>query len=135
MTKYDLSKSFDINRAKEKFNFYLEKGKKIELKIVREKRTIKQNNYCHVVISLFACEFGWTVEEAKTYLKREFGLVYEKNGSKFLRSTTELNTVEMVEFIEKIRLRASENGCYIPDPESYKQNQFEIDKYLEANSL
>jgi hypothetical protein len=35
----------------------------------------------------------------------------------FVRSTTSLNTIEMNEYIEQIRIFAvSELGCYIPEP-------------------
>lgn len=133
--KYDLSKQFDKKRAEEKFRFYLEKGNKIELKILREKRTLKQNSYLHgVVIPIYAIEVGnCTIEEAKTDLKREFGLIYEKNGKKYLRSTANLDTIETVNFIEFIRNQAGLQGCHIPSPEEYKQNQFDIDKEIELN--
>jgi len=43
--------------------------------------------------------------------------VSDGTSEMFVRSTTSLNTVEMNEYIEQIRIFAvSELGCYIPEP-------------------
>lgn len=133
--KLDLSEKFDVLR----FNAYADKlkadGSKCELKVVRMKRSIPQNSYLHVVISCFCVETGYTMMEAKTLLKREFGsfLVYERNGVKFLKSTVELDTLEMTEFIEWIRAVACfENlGLYVPTSEEYIENQFIVNQQIE----
>jgi hypothetical protein len=132
--KLDLSIDFD----KKKFSAYCEKlitsGAKCELKVLRAKRSISQNSYFHVVVSFFANETGYTISESKTLLKREFGsfMVYEKDGKRFLLSTTELDSLQMAEFIQWIRQVACyENlGIYCPSSEEYIANQFEIDKEL-----
>jgi hypothetical protein len=129
--KLDLSKPFDLNRA----NLYYAKlrtdGSKIELKVVRESRTLKQNAYLHVCITLFAIEFGYTIEEAKTDLKRYCSFMrYEKNGNQYLKETRGLNTKELTEFIEWIRTYSAQEGCYIPTSEEYINQRFEIDKQI-----
>lgn len=133
--KYDLSERADIYIAKGRFAKYLNEGKRIELKVWRAKRTNRQNAYLHVCLGFVAQETGYTIEEAKTLMKRQFGryLVYQKNGETFYKTTAELDTLQLTEFIEYIRHTASESlGVYIPTPEQYYEDQFEIEKHLES---
>jgi hypothetical protein len=130
----DLSLEFDLK----KFNSYCDKlitnKSKVNIKKVQNKMTISQNSYLHVCICFFCLETGYTKEEGKIVLKREFGsfMVYEKQGRKFLRSSSDLDTLEVTEFIEWIRNLCYENfDCYVPTPQEYIQNQFEINKQLQ----
>lgn len=129
--KLDLSKTLERKKAKVYFDKLLLQNKKIELKVVQPNRSISQNSYLHVVISLYAINFGYTLNEAKTDLKRlcEF-LVYEKNGTKYLKETSKMNSKELSEFINWIRNYASLNGLYIPTAEEYKEHKFSIDKEI-----
>jgi hypothetical protein len=137
--KYDLTNSIDANSAQLYLNKLIEEGAKIELKKIRGKRTLKQNSYFHVVITIFAMELGYTIEEAKTMLKRMYSnsepsMVYQKKGYKFLRSTTTMDTKELTNFIEWIRNYAAiDAGIYIPTSEEYLINQYNIDKQIEQN--
>jgi hypothetical protein len=130
--KYDLEKDIEVKRLKRRLEFLLEKGSKVELKEIRKVRTLSQNAYLHVVITLYGIEYGYTIEEAKTLLKRtcEF-MTYEKNGNRFLKSTRGMDTKEMTEFIEWIRNFASKQGCYIPSSQEYLENKFLIDQEIE----
>jgi len=60
--KYNLSDETEKKEAIAKFKKHLEDGTKIELKKVTKRRTLSQNAYLHVVITLYAIEFGWTIE-------------------------------------------------------------------------
>ena len=132
--KYDLSNSLDQNKAKTYFDTLILKNKKIELKSIQGKRSISINSYLHVCISLFAIEYGYTLAESKTMLKRECEfMVYEKNGLKFLVETSKQNNEECSKFVEWIRNYASKQGLYIPDAEEYKQNKFSIDKEIDKH--
>lgn len=132
--KLDLNKPFDLNKFKSYCDKLILKRSKVELKELRDKRTVKQNSYLHVIISLYAIEFGYTLTEAKTYLKRESRqLTYEKNSIKFLRSTADLNGKEMTDFIDWIRNHSSVNGCYLPTSEEYLSNSFQIDKDIDKH--
>lgn len=131
--KADLSNNFELKKAETYFNKLKEGRAKIELTKKKEKRTVRQNAYLHVCISLFAIEYGYTLEEAKTLLKRECNfMTYEKNGSKFLKRTRDLDTEKLTHFIEWIRTYSSKNGYYIPTSEEYITNSFEIDRMIEA---
>tara|TARA_R110000796_G_C14262809_1_gene400214 strand:+ start:35 stop:448 length:414 start_codon:yes stop_codon:yes gene_type:complete len=132
--KLDLNKPFDLNKFKAYCDKLILKRSKVELKELRDKRTVKQNSYLHVLINLYAIEFGYTKREAKTYLKRESSqLIYIKNNVKFLRSTADLNGKEMTDFIDWIRTHSSVNGCYLPTPKEYIDNRFEIDKDIDKH--
>lgn len=133
--KLDLGKPMDLV----KFRTYSEKlvadQAKCELKIVRNKRSLDQNAYFHVVVSCFCAETGYTLQEAKTLLKRNFGsfMVYEKDNNRFLRTSADLDTAEMTEFIEWIRTVAcyEQLGIYVPTSEEYITHQFDIEKQIE----
>lgn len=132
--KLDLSNEFDTNKAKTYFNTLLSGSKKIELKEIRVNRTIKHNAYLHVCITLFAIEFGYTLDEAKTLLKRECDfMMYEKNDTLFLKKTSKMLSDELSKFIEFIRNYSSKQGCYIPTSEEYLSNKFNIDRQIDSH--
>ena len=131
--KLDLSKQIDLNKAMTRFEALAEKGAKIELKEIRPTRSLPQNAYLHVCLSLYGIHFGYTLNEAKTDLKRNYGLIYEKDGKKYLKSTSSLDTKELTEFSEYIRDVAGKNNCWIPSAEEYLLNRFEIDREIEQN--
>jgi len=132
--KLDLSNSFDLKRFKQRSETLIGKQSRIELKEVREARTIKQNKYIHVLFKLFGINFGYTEAEAKTFLKRECSFMrYEKNGQAFLKHTSKLDTKELTEFIEWIRNYSSLNDCYLPTADEYKENRFNIDKDIDSH--
>lgn len=127
----DLSKTVDIKKGQLYFTKLIESESKIELKKIIKRRSLNLNRYLHVVITLFAIEYGYTLEEAKTLLKRLCGfMVYETKGNKFLKQTSKLDNLECSQFVEWIRNYASQQGLYIPDAEEYKANQFNIDKEI-----
>jgi hypothetical protein len=127
----DLSNSTDVKKAETYFKTLLDKQKKIELKDISAKRSLKINAYLHVCLTLFAIEFGYTLDEAKTLLKRKCSfMVYENKGEKFLRKTSKLDNAECSKFVEYIRNYSSLQGCYIPDAQEYLKNKFEIDKTI-----
>lgn len=132
--KLDLSNDIHRNKFKTYCNKLYSSNKKVEIKEVREPRTIKQNAYLHVCITLYAIEFGYSLEEAKTDLKRQCGfMVYEKSDKKFLKRTRYLNTKELTDFIEWIRNYASMNGLYIPNSEEYLIHKFDIDSEIDRH--
>lgn len=127
----DLSNDIDFKKAQIYFDKLKENKCKIEIKKIIPKRTISLNSYLHVCISLFATEFGYTLEESKTLLKRKCDfMVYENKGVKFLKKTSKLNNLDCSKFVEFIRNYASLQGLYIPDADEYKTNKFEIDKEI-----
>lgn len=132
--KFNLKDSYQRNKAITYFNKLLENQSKIEITKLRQGRSIPQNAYLHVCYSLYAIHFGYTLEEAKHQLKSECQfMVYLKNGTYFLKSTSCFNTKEMTDWIEWIRNYSSQNGLYIPTSEEYILHKEYIDNDIESN--
>ncbi len=131
--KLDLSKSIDTMKAESYFNKLKEKQAKIELKEFKAKRSLPQNSYLHMAFGMMAAETGYTIEEIKTITKRACHfMVYEKEKNMFLRSSANLDKAEFADFIEHVRFFSLENlGLYIPTPQEFIQNQFELLKSIE----
>lgn len=121
----------ELKRAELYFKKLVDLGVCFELKRKTKKRSISINAYLHVCIDLYAINFGYSKDEAKTYLKRKCNfMAYEKKGSCFLKQTSKLDNKECSQFVEWIRNFSALNGCYIPTSEEYITNQFEIDKEI-----
>lgn len=117
--RYNLSKKGEIQRIKTRLNFLYKKGATIEIVEKRKQRTRKQNNYLHLILTWFAIETGYTLEEIKQDIfKRDVCkdfFEYEKGDRTFYRSTTDLDTGEMTLAIEKFRNWSSNTaGIYLP---------------------
>lgn len=94
-------------------------GKEIDLTVKEHKgqRSMNQNSYYWgVVISILGDFCGYDPEEMHEALKFKF-LRKGKEGLETVTSTTDLNTKEFEEYLEKIRRWGSmELNCYIPQP-------------------
>jgi mitochondrial fission protein ELM1 len=128
----DLNIPFDRNKAEVYFQKLLDGNAKIEIKRIAKRRTLSQNNYVHKLFTLYGGEFGWSTEEAKAVIKRELGYVYEKDGQKFLMHTSDMNTKELTEFIDRFRNLSAHQGCYLPTPDEFSENYVEMMKQVEA---
>jgi len=129
---YDLSNNEDRNKAAYKFHKLAEDEKVIELTEKRKKRSVSQNSYLHVCITLFAIEVGYTIEESKTVLKRECSFMrYKKDGNVFLKRTRDLDTKQLTDFIEFILDFAGSQGISIPSSEEYILNQIQIHQEIQ----
>lgn len=130
----NLANSIDVKKAEIYLAKLIESKNKIELKKIQQKRTLNLNSYLHVCITLYAIEFGYSLYEAKTFLKRKCSfMIYEKDGEKYLKQTSKLDNLECSEFVEWIRNFSAKNGLYIPDADEYKANRYEIDKEINNN--
>ena len=132
--KFDFTNTFDVNKARTYLDKLIIDKSKCDIIKPRTVRSLSQNSYVHVVITLFAIEFGYSLNEAKTLLKRECTFMYyEKNNMMFLKSTAQLNSKEMTDFIDFIRNYAGQQGLYIPTSSEYLENKFSIDRDIERN--
>jgi hypothetical protein len=138
--KYNLSNNIEKQQAIAKFKKLLDEGKKVELKEIRPKRTLSQNAYLHICITLYAIEFGWTVAEAKKELKKLCPFMrYEKENKKtgkkvaFLKETSLMDKKELTDFVEWIRTFSAQQGCYIPTPDEYREGSEKIDNIIESH--
>mgnify|MGYP003147785024 CR=1 FL=1 len=132
---YDLSKEYDAKRARIRLDALIESNKTIELKEKRKKRTVSQNAYMHVLFGIYGSETGYTAEEAKITLKRACTrlMIYEKNGDKFLKGTSELSKDECQFFIDWIINFAAGQGIHLPSADEYIEHQYEIQIELDRN--
>jgi len=129
--KYDLSKEVDRISVQVRLNKLKDTGAIVELKALKPQRTIQQNKYLHVLFALFGIEFGYTLDEAKTLLKRECSfMTYEKNGKKFLRHTSKMQTDELTKFIDWFRTYSAQQGLCLLTSEEYKYNSVSIDNEI-----
>jgi len=80
-------------------------------------RSQKQNAYMWgVVYKTMGSDLGYLAKEIHQLMGKEF-LSYEHLGETFIKSTTELNTKKMEEYLAKVRRFASmELSCLVPLP-------------------
>ena len=98
----------------EVINYLIQQGKdNIKYKLVeyREKRSLSQNSYLHCIFS-FVAEYWWTwytAEQIKDVFKQKFLSEYDAKFDCYVtKRTRDLNTKEMTDFIENIRVFCSE---------------------------
>jgi len=123
---YDLSSKIDLAEAIERLDFLIKNERIVELKEVRAIRSNQQNRYLHLIFKMIAAETGYDAETVKQdivkrivckeiFLKEVTG----KSGKTIesYRSTSELDSKEMTDVIERIRDYFSVNlDMYIPAP-------------------
>lgn len=95
-------------------------GTPIEVVIRRRRaqRSHSQNRaYWGIVIAYTAEHFGYDPEEMHSVWKLEF-LKDHTEDKPFprIKSTTELSTAEFEDYVAKIRRKAAEYGCDVPEP-------------------
>jgi hypothetical protein len=122
---FDPKKELDKKRAVDKINHFIAKGKVFELTEKKERRSIQQNSYMHLIFSWFALETGYTEEEVKQEIFKKIvnaNLFYEGEHGQLVkierwRSTSDLDTGELTVAIDRFRNYASkEAGIYLPEP-------------------
>lgn len=132
--KYDLTNPESLKKALAYFHMLQSSGAKCEIKKIHPKRSLSQNRYLHLLFGKYGLEFGWTIEEAKLVVKEQLGYSYEKNGKVFSKSTADMNTKELTDFIDKFRNMSATQGCYLPRPDEINfdlENEIQqYDNYL-----
>lgn len=125
---YNTSEPLERNQLIEKIKYYIQKGKRVELKVKHPRRSIAQNSYLHLILTWFSIETGFTLEEVKQEIFKKHvnpTLFYEgefeskASGIKLerWRSTASLDTAETTLAIDRFRNFSSmELGIYLPEP-------------------
>lgn len=139
---YDLGNQLDLQNARTRLENLIRRGCIVEIREIRQRRTIPQNSYLHLLLGYFASQTGNTLEWVKQqYYKRLCNpdlFVGEKDDKllgkvKYIKSSTQLNTEEMNLSIERFRnWAASEAGIYLPEPTSAAEIaalQIEVERY------
>lgn len=139
---YNLTNPLDVQNAKTRLDFLIKRGCIIELTEKKQKRTLSQNAYLHLLLGYFASQTGNTLEWVKQqYYKKLCNpdiFIGEREDRflgrvKYVRSSADLRTDEMNMSIERFRnWAASEAGIYLPEPTSEAEiaaMQIEVERY------
>lgn len=91
-------------------------GRSVEILIHRKKkhRSVQQNRYYWLIVTMLSEHTGFTREELHQILKQRFlktEKVHEDTGAiyEYTRSTTELTTIEYEDYLESVRRFAAED--------------------------
>lgn len=136
---YDGANPIDAKRSRCRIEHLVRSGVKFEIIEKKPIRSCSQNRYLHLLISMFAIEYGISADEAKIdFYKRRYNadtfIINGKNGKK-LRSASTLTAQELTTTIDRFKTLASvELGIYLPDATDYEYLAFiesEIKKHKE----
>lgn len=98
----------------------------VVIKKYQKPRSSQQNRYMHLALKLLADELGYEAEEMKDLMKSMFlvkpiTIISHKTGKPktfaTIGHTSRLTTMELEEFMRKVRGFGDEMGIYIPLPE------------------
>ena len=140
---YNLNDSHDMERFSCRANKLIEQKRTVELKEVTT-RSLRQNNYLHLILPAFAIETGYSVECVKqNFFKmkcNEVIFLQTVDGmfgkEMILRSTADISKQEMSTAIDRFRNWSANQGFYLPEPnetETLKKiavEQSKIKQYL-----
>ena len=126
---FNLKNVFELEKFREKVTELENKGAMVELKEKRG-RSLNQNAYLHLLLSAFALQYGYALDEVKTHF---YKLVVNKDiflregvdkftGEcyKYLRSSADLTKDEMSKSISDFKSWAKEEaGFDFPDSDEY----------------
>lgn len=139
---FNLNNPYEIPKFKEYVNKLYEQKAIVEVKKKLPNRSTQQNRYFYLILSWFACETGYSIDEIKVDIfkricNKEIFERYRENKHgekiKFLRSSSDLDTLEMTTAIDRFRNYASaQAGIYLPSP---NESQFltYIEQEIERN--
>lgn len=127
MAKYDLSKPMRRSQFERRVQTLKEKGRFVELKELTA-RSLRQNNYLHLILSYYGLEFGYNL----SYVKRNIfkilvnpnlfiiDRVNEKSGEVYrdIRSSADLSKEEMIIAIDRFKDHSAQGGLVLPDPDN-----------------
>lgn len=90
----------------------------IEISPRRKKRSLAENSYYWGVVIPLLCDWsGFSAEEMHDAIKNKFLFGYDKrHGLARIGSTATLSTVEFEQLMSEIRMWASDQGVFIPEP-------------------
>lgn len=139
---YDLSNPLDVQNARVRLESLIKRSCIAELTEKKQKRTLNQNSYLHLLLGYFASQTGNTLEWVKQqYYKKLCSpdiFIGEKDDPflgrvKYVRSSADLRTDEMNLTIERFRnWSASVAGIYLPEATNEAEIaalQVEVERY------
>lgn len=126
---YNLKNPLEIDKFRDRVTELRNKGAVVELTEKRA-RSLQANKYLHLMLSKFALEYGYTLDEVKTHFYkvtvnpdiyiRERVDKFSGEIYKYVRSSAELTSDEMSKSIEAFREFWLEEGGYrFPSSDEY----------------
>ena len=114
--KYNLAIKPEKSQAFAYFITLANKKCLVEIKKISPHRSLRQNNYLHLLLGAFGQHFGYTLEEAKLIYKQTNRDIYEytKKDRTFYRSSADLSVDEMTKSIDRFRTASAYSGCPLP---------------------
>lgn len=124
---YNPEKPIDVQRAIEKFKYFVKHNKVFELSEKKVPKTYPQLKYAHLIMSWFALEYGEQLEYIKLeYFKKivnpaifKYDFVNHKTGEIRVeyKSLANITKDELTLAINRFRDYSSkEAGIYLPEP-------------------
>ena len=115
---------FKLPYQKEKAISYIERIDKdmlCEIRKDKRNRSTVQNAYYWFLLTMLETDTGNDKDDLHDYFKQRFLISHSSlsfiSDFQFTKSTTKLTTLEMEDYLEKIRVFASrELGCFLPLP-------------------
>lgn len=132
--KFNTANKEEKKEAFRYFTILSNKRQVVEIKKISPGRSLNQNSYLHLLLGDFGQHFGYDLEEAKTVYKRDINpelYVYEKNNSKFLKSSADLSKDDFAISIDKLMRVSAELGYPLPpatDMEWVRRAENDIEK-------
>ena len=127
MAKYDLDSEMRRTMFLRRCHKLVEKRAFVELKEITE-RSIRQNNYLHLLLSYYAIEFGYTLEYVKRHIFKILvnpetfiiERVNEKTGEMYrdIKSSAEVTKEDMSLAIDRFKNHSAEGGLVMPEPDN-----------------
>lgn len=140
---FNLNNPYEHDKFKSYVNkLYTEKAI-VEVKKKLPNRSLSQNRYFYLLLSWFAIETGYSVDEVKIDIfKRMCNKdLFQRNKEnkhgntvEYLRSSAELTTGEMTTAIERFRNYSSAQGIYLPSPHE-REFLIHIEQEIERNKV
>lgn len=139
---FNLSNPYEVEKYKEYVNKLFKDKAIVEIKKKLPNRSLSQNSYLHLLLSFFACELGYSLDEVKlNYFKKTCNRdLFErkkinKQGKEitYMRSSSELTTGEMTKAIERFRnWSVVQADLYLPSPNE-QQFLFHIEQEIQRH--
>lgn len=116
--KFNLADQREANQAFAQLVQLTDRKVYVDIKVWNSTRSLRQNNYLHLILAAFGQHFGYTLQESKILYKQINVDIYhyKKKGRHFWRSSSDLDKKEMTESIGNFRDFSTEQGLDLPLP-------------------
>lgn len=126
---FNLKNPLEVDKFKDRVTELRNKGAMVEL-TEKKPRSLQANKYLHLMLTQFALQYGYTLDEVKTHFYkvvvnpdlyvRERADKFSGEIYKYVRSSTELTSDEMSKSIEAFRQYwFEEDGYKFPSSDEY----------------